>query len=848
MTPWKEEQGETFGSAALQPAMEGVGSFFRTLGTPFAAPFLRMQMNPEEEAQFGKEWNENKWSAVFGGESQMAKKYEDMPWWAKVLAEAPSMIVGGGLASAGIKGIAGAGLGRLATQTGIKGAAARIGSAALTPFGGPAKQVFQQAGKAGGLSGRAAQVMSAPMAGMEAVTGLVGKGLGKLITPTQRLMLQKLEVSSALTESQQLGVAKVTTLINRAFTKVRETTALRHTELSKRVARLAKIQEKTFGEESLTKGRSALSGELPSAKASRGFESIAKDVTEFERNDLFEALKNTKWDAPKEYYPLMIKNAQDGLQDIFAGYIPQRNQLILLEKAFGKGFAKSVLDHRSMGTKAFELAVDIANLPRALLASGDLSGLLRQGGILTMRDPIATIQSIKPMLKAALSDKNAYLLDAELRANKDIAENLLFGRSLEITSTSAGGTVSQDIFRTSSEEAFRSSLAEKLPFGIGAIIKASNRAYSTVLNQIRGRSYIKLLKSARQMGLKDESVVRLELKNQGLRGDALEARFAEMVKAKQVLTNNDKIKLGEFIMMASGRAPLPSNLEGAAGFLGTVLFSPRLLLAHAMLPKALFSSSPLVRKEAARTLVTFFGGVSSILAMAKMSGAADVELDLTSADFGKLKIGNTRLDIWTGYQQFIRFAATLATEHRKTQAGGKVEANRYDTAVRFLESKYSPALGLLKDILKGETFMGEEMSAESGFLAEQAFQRMAPLALQDIIDAMEQEGPMGGVIASPAFLGIGVMSYAPPTDEQLYEAEKQMAYFNIESEIWNQIPGGREIEKKSEELKKKDPMAARRFLAQYPLIVMTMKRIEIEKRRWVLQNKRRFPSLGTVLN
>ena len=56
-----------------------------------------------------------------------------------------------------------------------------------------------------------------------------------------------------------------------------------------------------------------------------------------------------------------------------------------------------------------------------------------------------------------------------------------------------------------------------------------------------------------------------------------------------------------------------------------------------------------------------------------------------------------------------------------------------------------------------------------------------------------------------------------------------------------------EIAKKSEEMKKIDPNRAKRFLAQYRNVVRAMKKIELEKRKWVLQNKpRQFQPLGTV--
>jgi hypothetical protein len=46
-----------------------------------------------------------------------------------------------------------------------------------------------------------------------------------------------------------------------------------------------------------------------------------------------------------------------------------------------------------------------------------------------------------------------------------------------------------------------------------------------------------------------------------------------------------------------------------------------------------------------------------------------VEIDPRSTDFGKIKVGNIRWDIWGGFQQWVRVASQLATGERKTGKG-----------------------------------------------------------------------------------------------------------------------------------------------------------------------------------
>lgn len=162
LTPWKEEQGETFGQVWQKPFK----AFGATLTAPFTPSVPGTQGMPwlqREEAEY-EQWEEPTWTMPWGGKFRPTKGLvESVPWFAA-----------GGVAGKGIGALAG-----LAGKAGAKGAAARLGQAALTPLGGSAKGVFQAAGKAGGISGRAAQVISAPMAGVEAATGLIGRGIGK---------------------------------------------------------------------------------------------------------------------------------------------------------------------------------------------------------------------------------------------------------------------------------------------------------------------------------------------------------------------------------------------------------------------------------------------------------------------------------------------------------------------------------------------------------------------------------------------------------------------------------------------------------------------------------------------
>ncbi len=259
--------------------------------------------------------------------------------------------------------------------------------------------------------------------------------------------------------------------------------------------------------------------------------------------------------------------------------------------------------------------------------------------------------------------------------------------------------------------------------------------------------------------------------------------------------------LGRFINLASGRGDLPKGLDKFAPMLNTILFSPRLQAATMELPVQLgrmfMSKNPYMRKEAAKALITFAGGGTALLLLLKNSGAAKVDFDPRSGDFGKIVIGKTRLDIWRGYAQYGRFMAQMLTEQKKSAYGNMSKKDRFDTAFRFLQSKSSPAFGLLVDMLKGETYMGDPLFEGTTGTIKGVRERMMPLAVQDIMDAMEQSGVNGLWTAAPALTGIGVLTYIDEFVKTKDRIAKEAGF-----DTWDEIDPKtkREIQNRSAEL------------------------------------------------
>ena len=276
-----------------------------------------------------------------------------------------------------------------------------------------------------------------------------------------------------------------------------------------------------------------------------------------------------------------------------------------------------------------------------------------------------------------------------------------------------------------------SQILEKLPLA-GKVFRGSNRAYTGFLNKLRADSFDSILGSAKEAGVPITS---------------------------KLLTS-----LGSFVSNATGRGKLGA-LEGAAVALNTAFFSPRLMASRLNLLNPLYYTKlhPTIRKEALKSLATVVGGGTTILGLAKMGGA-DVEANPTNADFGKIKVGNTRYDPWGGFQQYVRTLAQLtAGEVTSSTTGVKMVTGegykpltRYDILARSIEMKEAPVVSFVTNVLKGKT-----MGKKTLDVGAEVKSRFIPMVIQDIWDIKEDKGWENMWMGLPAIVGVGIQTYSP---------------------------------------------------------------------------------------
>ncbi|GAF98661.1 unnamed protein product, partial [marine sediment metagenome] len=181
-------------------------------------------------------------------------------------------------------------------------------------------------------------------------------------------------------------------------------------------------------------------------------------------------------------------NTDMAFAKLLGGEHLQRHELLLLQKVFGKDVGAALMGRRTLGKALQDMLVESWGVPKALMASVDLSAPLRQGGLLLWGNPKEGFRNFLPMIKYFFNPKYYDESMALLKSKRHFAllqeanPQLFTG----VPSETAMGFLE-------AEEFFQSRLAEKIPLGIGKLVQASERAFVGYLNNLRydvGDKYI----------------------------------------------------------------------------------------------------------------------------------------------------------------------------------------------------------------------------------------------------------------------------------------------------------------------------------------------------------------------
>lgn len=366
---------------------------------------------------------------------------------------------------------------------------------------------------------------------------------------------------------------------------------------------------------------------------------------------------------------------------------------------------------------------NIAGLAKSLKASLDNSVIGRQGLKVLFTHPDIwlknSIQSFKDMIDT-FGDKEVL---NEVRADVMSRPNAING--LYKKEGLAVGV---------REEAYPTHLPEKIPV-LGKLFKASENAFTAFQYRTRADIFDKYIETTEAAG-----------------GD---------IKGFGILANS-----------LTGRGKLGS-LEPVANKINTLMFSPRFLKSnidtltfHGLDYKNIGSPA---RKQAAINTLKIIGGIATVLAIAKGINPDSVEQDPRSADFGKIKVGDTRFDVSGGVAPLLTLAMRIVTHSSKSSVTGnitKLDSGEFgaptalDVFNNFLMNKASPAASVLIDYLKGKDRNGNNVT-----LGGEASNLLMPLPISNYQELSSDPKAANVLVAMIADeLGISTNTYGYNAD------------------------------------------------------------------------------------
>jgi len=511
-------------------------------------------------------------------------------------------------------------------------------------------------------------------------------------------------------------------------------------ERARRIAEVERAIDEIGGEQGYIVALSKLKGQLaPSFKFA--FEPVKDKLSKPE----IDALYNRTFKHP--YLDEWEKiSAANELTKILSGELPTPKGLVLLEEIYGTDLIKSILSKRALGLKITDVLIDVANIPRAILATADMSGFLRQGIVYVVSHPVIAAKAMGKTFQFAFNSKSFEQYFKDLP--KDKLYPLMRKSGLAVTDPSR-------VLATGREEAFISRLMQQIPI-FGQVIKFAERAYVGFLNKLR----VDVFKTF---------------------ADEFLSKGYSPVKDRELFKAT-----AEVVNTFTGRGSM-GNLNKITPFLNTIFFSPRLITArfNALNPIWYTRQPKEIRIKALGDFAKFVAAGLTLLAIVKASGLGDVEPDFRSSDAGKIKIGNTRWDIWGGFQQWCRVFAQLITGQRKNTATGEIISlnkeeypftTRKEVLLRFIEGKLAPIPALINELISGaKTFEGEDITFETV-----AREKFIPMYIQDITDAY-MDGGLGRATGAgvTAFFGVGVQTWQEKKKESIIIGKSSMSKITI---------------------------------------------------------------------
>lgn len=436
------------------------------------------------------------------------------------------------------------------------------------------------------------------------------------------------------------------------------------------------------------------------------------------------------------------------------------------------------------------------NVPRSLMTAADVSYVFRQAIIPALRHPKLAYDAFLKSLSAFKSATKANELMQELAASPEWATNGKEG----VHWTQHDGKTPEEAFYGSRviREWFKN--LEKIHPDASKYnwVEASERSFTYFLNKIRQDVHTYNRNQLTNLGFKEGSYVPGTKDWVAGENDSV---FRKAASWANVITGR-----GEY---PKGPGYVRETLRSSQGLLNAIMFSPRMMIARltALNPKTYYDYFSTAKQSSGSTsmaakatllgpvldMATFMAIASTVTAATAAAVGGSVEKDPRSSDFMKVKVGNTRFDLFGGFLPFVRTAAQFVTNERKTKYGNIQGTTKQDVMSSFLRGRLAPIPALTVDALAGKDITGSSfwgptpdiasgrtpLTGESAgdvvkTLGSQVGQDIFPLAYQDIVKAYQEDPWVGLASIIPSLTGVGVSTHTP-----LFNKKVQNEFYRV---------------------------------------------------------------------
>jgi len=459
---------------------------------------------------------------------------------------------------------------------------------------------------------------------------------------------------------------------------------------------------------------------------------VAKDTKEYQRR-----LDEEDY-APKKRTPNDVKLDKEAAAAV--------SKLNKLKAEYARKNAQYQWDNSSPESRAADHFFSILELQKFARSSGEMSAVLRQGGLFAKSHPIKAAKAAwhgalawgRPTRKNGKWEftgaGNAEFRNQRMREDPNWEDANKYDIGLE---TMTGDRQAEEMKMR--EFGVGARIARDVPI-VSGVLEGSQRAYTTTLNEMRLSLYGILIKGIEKNGT--------------------------------AATGKQKDVIAGFVRDSTGRGKMSKWKWGdkKVGELATVMWSPRLLLSRvnhflkAPVRAVKSASRDAGTRQVNRTLAKEYfrqaaGMVGWYGLIAALTGKTPEEWDPLSTMFGRLSLGHegkVKDDPLMGFGQVITFAYRVARGKRKLASGEIVdergENKRFgrstkNTIGKFLQSKAHPTVGTALDLFGQEDFLGRPLDTWGKRMAHIGA-GFVPMAWKDMVEIAQEEGIPENLIPS----------------------------------------------------------------------------------------------------